>query len=211
MKGIVIFICLLGYYHLSGQEFKRHNVSAEERSKGIIEIYANEATETQGGLFQLYLYKSGYYQYKEQSLSGERYNNGRWEKKKGIIYFTDSVDQENLPISIQYLKEVDTIEGAIFKYVINKKGERLYNCLIRVNEDSVHCMPALGKCYGQFTRIHRIRLAFENGYRSKWMAIPRTDYSQLQVILLSNMTLDHYIPLRYKKFTVTEKGLLVSP
>lgn len=188
-----------------GQELKNVKLSKEDRTKGIVSKY-----ESAGNAYSssaLVLYASGFYEYEVNFCMGSQFNQGTWRRSKGQLFLKDTIEKDNLPISLKFTSEKDTIGTFAISEIKNLKGEELGDGLVYINNDSTQCLPSIGACLGTFEKIDSVKIVFGNGYRSKWIKVTHHNYSNILPVLETDFLLGNYIPLVHKKYQIMDTYL----
>jgi hypothetical protein len=189
----------------SAQDFQLVQLKeAERKDKNLLSRYVVSFDNYAGA--ELFLYKDGMFSYRTYSDVAKFISAGRWTRKADIIELNSKLGKNTVPVKVTYVKGAPTITNVKHFAIINDLSGREYpHTAIFVNNDSVSCFYGDMECFGSYTSIDSVRVAFNDTLSSRWMKVDPTK-GIIQLTIQTDLDLNLYFPfhLRLRK----EKNML---
>ena len=171
MKYAILIPLILIVCAGKGQPLKIQTLSEEDARNGVEKKYLWQETHAYG-VVQLILFKNHRFKFLVDKFTGTEFGEGNWKVDKAVIILNTDVKKDDVPIEVVCNND---IAGSVdnFKVSIPKdiKGIDLFDCMVRVNNDSTTCLPSYGRCDGNYTFIDSVKVGFGNGMSSKWVSL----------------------------------------
>ncbi len=184
-------------------------LSKADKANGMLVRYGNEKPDY--AWLEIELFKNHTFHYKGgDDLTGNKFSEGEWVKKKDTIILNSSLDSENVPVTIKYIRS-GTGAGRRSKImpIKNLNDSLLVLTGVLINSEASFCMPHLDTCLGvAFKKIDSIKVCFfETGLNSKWVRVTEENYDQLQIVADINFDPLEYRPIYNEKYIIAGKYL----
>jgi hypothetical protein len=136
-----------------------------------------------------------------KTFNKDVFSSGKWSKKNDILIIKSLIQKNSVPLKLVYSNDTSgMINNFKIAVVRNKKGELMTDGLLRINSDSVQCLPMAGFCVGNYASIDSVKVVFENGMSSQWLKIEDKKSNKIMPIVQTDFLISSYMPLnrRYK-------------
>ena len=182
------------------QDLEKKVLSETDRKKGILYRYAYECSDSYCEI-TLTLYKDNNYKYEVKSFMRDVFSSGKWTKKNNILIINSFIQKNEVPVKLVYSNDTSgMIKNFPISIVKNKKNELLLDGLVRINNDSLQCLPMSGVCIGDYKSIDSLKIVFDNGLSSRWLKVENKNFKKIIPVVQTDLSISSYIPLkrRYK-------------
>lgn len=194
---ILLMLNLICY----SQGLKKANLTKQDVDDGVVLKY-QYIGDVEGGV-ALRLFKNQQYRYDLITSGYEVFSSGIWTFNDSEFILNSFLQKEDVPIKINYLDSISSperIHKIGMQIPVNLKGERLSDSRIFLNDDSAYAFPYFDTIVGTHARIDRIKVAFGNGFESKWIPLTLMPGKQLLVIAQIDFPLTSYLVFQNKRF-----------
>ena len=201
MKTLFITILILPF-SLSAvcQDLRRIPLTRDDSIQGVFLRYSYEASGSYG-VVSLVLKKGKTYLYRKSSFSVEGVSEGKWELSNNLIKLKSTLQEDNIPVKINYGTKGDFVDSLNIAVVKNIKNEPLTDAFVFVNSDTIKCLPLTGQCNGSFKTIKKVKVVFENGLSSKWICVKEGE-TKILLTVLSDMPVRTYVVMNNMRFKI---------
>lgn len=203
---IIIKLSLLFTIVGNCQILKRDILNQNDKVNGIFQRFTYDAKGSYGSIV-LTLKRNKTYQYTINSFAYHGISEGTWQILNRMLILQSTFQLDNIPVEISYGNEGDFVDSFDIAIVRNIKHEPLTEAFVLVNNDSVRCLPVIGKCNATFDKINRVKVTFENGMSSKWIPI-KDGEKKITPIVLSDIPIGNYIIMSKQKFRIDGSRLI---
>lgn len=182
------------------QELLEGTLTKVDSRNGIIHKYEFDCPDSYCEI-RLVLFKDYTYTYSLKTFNRDVFSNGKWSRKKDTLIIKSFIQKDNVPVKLTYSNDtagrINSFKVAIVR---NKKGQLMTDGLVKINCDSILCLPMMGGCIGRYESIDSLKIVFENGMSSKWLKIGAKDFNKVTPIVQTDFLISSYDPLnrRYK-------------
>ncbi|NSL85336.1 hypothetical protein ECE50_000735 [Chitinophaga sp. Mgbs1] len=152
------------------------------------------------------LNKNKTYFYSINTFAYHGISEGKWKLVDNLLTLESTYKRNNIPVEISYENESSSIDSFDIAVVRNIKHELLTSAFVLVNNDSLKCLPSIGRCNGSLGIINRVKVLFENGISSKWIVVEEKK-ARLQLTVLTDISIENYIIMNKQKFELNGKFL----
>ncbi|MEC5145471.1 hypothetical protein [Chitinophaga sp. 212800010-3] len=184
---IIIFISICG----NCQTLRKDLITKSDRTKGISFKFSYSAKDSYG-VVSLILNKDSTFSYSSNTFATHEISEGKWKMSKGLLILESTLQMDNIPTGISYggnRKFVDSFDIAVIE---NIKYELLTDTFVVVNNDTIKCLPMIGKCNSLFEKIDRVKIVFENGMSSKWIPV-KFNERKITLTVLTDVPISNYV------------------
>jgi len=191
---IIIFFSICG----NCQTLTKDLITKDDSRKGIYLKFSYSAKDSYG-VVNLILKKDNTFFYSSNTFATHEISEGRWKMSKGLLILESTFQLNNIPAEVsneQNRKFVDSFNIAV---VENIKHEFLTDAFVAINNDTIKCLPMIGKCNGLYEKIDSVKIVFENGMSSKWIPIKFND-RKIALTVLTDISIRNYIVMNKRKF-----------
>ncbi|WP_212002735.1 hypothetical protein [Chitinophaga sp. HK235] len=191
---IIILLSIQGDCQILNKEILTKN----ETQNGVFLKFSYSAKNSYG-VVRLILKKNNTYYYSVNTCATHGVSEGKWRMFKDVLILESALQMDNIAAKISYDESGRFIDSFDIAVVKNVKNELLTEAFVLINNDSIKCLPMIGRYNGSFDRINRVKIVFENGMSSKWIVVKKGTKKVLLTIL-TDAIIDNYIVLNKLKF-----------
>ena len=204
---IFFIITLITSLTLNGrcQTLKMELVTRSEEREGIFRKFSYSADDSYG-IINLVLMKDSTFIYRTKTFNTHGTSTGKWTFQQDIIILTSTLQKDNIPVTLSAENGRKFVDSSVIAVVENEKKELITDAFVLVNEDSIKCLPATALCNGEFKKIYRVKVLFENGMSSQWLSVP-DDQSRIALTVLTDIDITNYIIMTDQRFCMKGKYL----
>ena len=200
-----IFVIVTNY--VASQTLLMSPLSNDEKKRGVVNKY-RYVEKGSYGIITLLMFKNGNFEYEMKSFNRDRVSKGKWKRAKDLIILQSNFKTSKVPVNIAYSSDKSMrINGCKFNAVKNLKGEEITDAMIKINNDTIQCLPSYGSCYGNYTSIDSIKITFENGMSSEWIKISYCETKQIVITVEMDFLPAVYFPFDKLKYKVGKNFL----
>ncbi len=197
---ILINLAITGnYLQCYAQVLKQLKKKTQESE--LSSHYQYESKSGHYTFINLFLYKTGKFEYNLYSNVYHCFSTGTWEMNKNIIQLKSDLQKNNLPVKVIYVSnKTEQNNKRRIAIIKNLKNEDVTDAFIYVNNDSTRCIYGDQICSSSYQSIDSLKVLLENEIASGWISIEKNN-SDIQLIIQSHTSLSNYIFFnkRYKK------------
>jgi hypothetical protein len=204
-----VFILLIALTSLAkGQTLESEKLNDIDVKNGVAKKYNWQKAHAEGAI-QLILFKNNRFKFTVVNQIGIKHGEGNWRVMKDTITLNTDIKKNDVPIKIVCNNDtagrVDNFNISIPR---NLNGVESFDCMVRINNDSVTCLPSYGQCDGRYASIDSIKAVFDNGMSSRWIPIINKNGSQMHIIIQTDFPILTYYVLDNKKYKISSNYLL---
>ncbi|WP_440671751.1 hypothetical protein [Chitinophaga sp. 22321] len=197
---IFFIVSLVSFFSTYGncQRLKKELTTKNDRMKGISLKFSYSAKDSYY-LVSLILKRDSTFSYSLNTCATHEISQGKWKISKDLIILESTFQSNNIPAEVSYgenRKFVDSFDIAI---VENTKHELLTDAFVAVNNDTIKCLPMIGKCNGLYEKIDSVKIVFENGMSSEWIPI-KSNNRKIVLTVLTDVSIRDYIVMNKRRF-----------
>lgn len=193
-------IAVIVLYSICGncQALKREHVTKKDKMNGVF-LKFNYSAKDSYGVINLILKKDNTYSYSVNTFATHKISEGKWKMVKDLLVLESTFQMDNVPAEISYEKNAKFVDSFDIAVVQNFKGELLMDAFVLINNDTIKCLPMIGKCNASFERIDSVKVVFENGMSSKWITV-KSDERKIGLTVLTDASIGNYLVMNKRKF-----------
>lgn len=164
----------------------------------------------EAGNFETYvvlkLFKNKKYVYEIGGVGYEKFSNGEWNVKNGVLCINSKINAGSVPVSIVYDGPVDTVRWRNLTNVqvpVNLKGKRYGDSRIYVNDTLTYYFPFFDTCIGSYRSMDSIRIDFGSDFKSQWVPVKQKSFKQLKVVIDEEIDLYDYLSFINRRYRMS--------
>ena len=208
MKYFIWILLSLLVFVVDGQSLKSQKINEEDIKSNIEKKYSWQDIHDEGAI-NLILYKNHRFKFLINGLSGTKRGVGVWRVKNDIVILNTDMKMNSVPVEV--VRNSDTkgnVDGFNISIPKDIKGNDLFDCMVRVNNDSTTCLPSYGKCDGHYTFIDSVKVVFGNGMSSQWVSVMGSQRAQIHITIQTDYPISSYYVLDNKKYKIFNDRLV---
>ena len=184
----IIALCSI---HGNCQTLEKKLLTKDDSNKRVLSKFSYSASDSYG-VINLILMKDSTFLYSVNTNLHHEISEGKWTMSENILKLESTFQTDNVPVEIRCENNRQFVDSANIAIVENVRHELLTDAFVLVNEDSIKYLPMIAKCSGSFEKINRVKVVFENGMSSKWIAVKEGE-RRIAITVLTDISIRNYI------------------
>ncbi|MEV4886800.1 hypothetical protein MRBLMN1_005377 [Chitinophaga ginsengisegetis] len=201
---IVVIITLFSIYG-NCQTLKKEPVAKSDRMNGVF-LKFNFSAKDSHSVIRLILKRDSTFSYRANTFATHEISEGKWKMSKGLLILESTFQMDDIPAEVNYGGNGKFVDSCDIAVVENIKHELLTDAFVVVNNDTIKCLPMIGKCNSSFEKIDRVKIVFENGMSSEWIPV-KFNEKKVALTVLTDIPIRNYVVMNKRKFKLVGNHL----
>jgi hypothetical protein len=168
---------------------------ADQKDTGLLYHYIDKQSGFMGA--DLYIWTNGKFTYRSYTDLAYWISAGTWSINDKWFLFSSNL-KNMLGVNISYLtRQTEEKETSRFAIIKDLAGREYPHGAIHVNHDSIMCFYGDLECFGSYRSIDSIKVTITDDVNSTWTKVDPTK-GIIQIVLQTNIDLEHYFPFNVK-------------
>ena len=207
-SSFVLFLILFTSSIIRSQEWIKENLSGIDKKNGAFRKYVYECSDSYCYI-SLTLYKTNKFRYVLKTFNRNVFSTGKWSRNNDTLILQSFIQRNTVPVKLIYSNDTTgLINNFKIAIVRNNRGELMTDGMIKINSDSIQCLPLGGFCDRVFTSIDSIKVFFENGLTSGWIKVANNGFSKLIPVVQIDFLISSYILIN-RRYKISDSSLKI--
>ncbi|MFX1706515.1 hypothetical protein PV783_21280 [Chitinophaga sp. CC14] len=204
----IFIVVIITFFSIYGncQTLKKEPVAKNDKMNGVF-LKFNFSAKNSHSVISLILKKDSTFSYHANTFATHELSDGKWKMHKGILILESTFQMDNIPAEVSYGGNRRFVDSCDIAVVENIKHELLTDAFVIVNNDTIKCLPMIGKCNSLVEKIDKVKIIFENGMSSEWIPV-KFNEKKIALTVLTDIPIRNYVVMSKRKFKLVGKHLM---
>jgi hypothetical protein len=200
-------VAIIISFSVSGscQTLQKEHIAKGDKMKGVF-LKFNYSDKDGYAVVSLILKRDSSFSYSANTCLAHEISEGKWKMSKDLLILESTFQMDNIPAVLSYGENRTFVDSFDIAVVENSKHELLTDAFVLVNNDTIKCLPMIGKCNRLLEKIDRVKIVFENGMSSEWISV-KFNERKIALTVLTDTSIRNYVVMNKRRFKLDGNSL----